>query len=191
MLRKYIEYIIPFLLILSLGLSACSSKETTLKGKYIYVIDGSGIYYNFVDSKNYTTNDLWTDLDVNDSGTGTYIIEDNKITAYVNGDEYTQREIGYIYKNYIGFWWEGDLPTEDNKTTKITLTFFDRDHLNYQFKEDKTYEYTIQSNNEVVYTEIGAYSISDDAIICTNEKNEEITFLNTSNGVFCISYIKE
>ncbi|MDE6014931.1 MAG: hypothetical protein K2H41_04370 [Acetatifactor sp.] len=194
MLRKYIVYVTSFLFILSLGLSACDSKRTSLHGKYLSAYEGGKYYYDFVDGENYTTNKLWIESgikDFNDSGTGTYIIDDNKIITYVNGDEHMQNVIGYIYKNYIGNWWEGEFPDKNNKTAKITLTFFEHDYLTYQFKEDKTYEYTVFSYNEAKSTEVGTYAITGDIITCTNENNEVTTFLNTKDGVFCIEYIKE
>ena len=125
---------------------------------------------------------------------GTYIIDGNKIITHINGDEYYLCEIGYIYKNYIGFWWEGELPNKSDKTKEITLKLLDMDTLNYQFKDDDTYEFTIVSgwsDNEVVLTEVGVYEIKGDIITCTNENNQVTTFLNTRDGIFCIEYIKE
>ena len=57
MLRKYNAKMILVLIFTGLGLSACGSKETYLNGKYNYVYE-DGIYYNFVDGTNYTTNNL-------------------------------------------------------------------------------------------------------------------------------------
>lgn len=193
MLRKYNAKMILVLIFTGLGLSACGSKETDLNGKYNYVYE-DGIYYNFVDGTNYTTNNLRNGWNINDSGTGTYIIDGNKIITSINDDEYHTYEVGYIYRNYIGSWWEGELPNKNDKTKEITIKLLDIDTLNYQFKEDDTYEFTIVSglsDNEVVFTEVGVYEIKGDIITCTNENNQVTTFLNSRDGIFCIEYIKE
>lgn len=61
----------------------------------------------------------------------------------------------------------------------------------YQFNEDNTYEYTVTSNEEIVNTESGTYSINGNRVICTSEENVATTFFNTDNGVFCVEYAKE
>ncbi len=190
MTRKGCLYGISFFIVLTLGLSACGPKEPTLQGKYNYANDGN-LYYNFVDGTNYTTNILWKYWNIQDSSTGTYTIDGSKVILYINGDEHIKHEIGYIYKNYIGFWCEGEFPSENNKTAEISLILSENAHSEYRFKEDGTYQYIALSDNEIVPIEEGTYSVSNNVLTCTNVKNEVRNFLNTKEGIFRISYTKE
>lgn len=175
------------LLLIVLGLSACSSQTTVLSGKYISTFNHE-IYYTF-NGENYSTNNLWKDIDVIDSGNGTYIIKDEKITTYINGDDNYLLEIGYVYDKYIGSWWKGILSkTYENAT--ITNTLGDL-LLAYNFKEDKSYEYTVTSNNEIAHTENGTYTINGNKVVCTSEDGVVTTFISAEDKIFCIEYVKE
>lgn len=175
------------LFLIALGLSACSSQTTVLNGKYISTFNNE-IYYTF-NEKNYSTNNLWKDIDIIDNGNGTYIIENGKITTYVNGDYHYTFEVGYVYDKYIGSWWNGTLHKTYENTT-ITNTLGDL-LLTFNFKEDKSYEYTVTSNNEIVHTENGTYTINDNEVICTSKDGVITTFISTDDKVFCIEYVKE
>lgn len=63
--------------------------------------------------------------------------------------------------------------------------------LTFNFKEDKSYEYTITSNNKIIHTEIGTYTVNDNEVVCTGEDGMKTTFLSAEAKVFCIEYIKE
>lgn len=175
------------LLLIVLGLSACSSQTTVLSGKYISTFNHE-IYYTF-NGENYSTNNLWKDIDITDNGNGTYIIKDEKITTYINGDENYQYVLGFIYNNYIVSLWEGILPkTYENTTTKNYLGDL---ILSINFKEDKTYEYTVTSNNEIIHTENGTYTVNDNEVVCISEDGVTITFISAEDKAFCIEYVKE
>lgn len=68
------SFIALFLIVL--GLSACSSQTQALSGKY-YSVFNNEIYYTFSGEK-YSTNNLWEDISIADSGNGTYINKDKK-----------------------------------------------------------------------------------------------------------------
>lgn len=181
------NFIFIMLLLIVLGLSACSAQTTVLSGKYISTFNNE-IYYTF-NGENYSTNNFWKDIDITDNGNGTYIIKDEKIITYINGDDNYLFEIGYVYDKYIGSWWEGILPkTYENTTTKNYLGDL---ILSINFKEDKSYEYIVTSNNEIVHTEHGTYTINGNEVVCTSEEGGVTTFINTEDKVFCIEYVKE
>ena len=175
------------LLLIVLGLSACSSQTKVLNGKY-YSAFNNELYYTF-DGENYSTNNLWEDIDIADSGSGTYTVKDNKIITYINKNEKYQRELGFIYDNYIVSLWEGVLSITYKDTT-ITNILGDM-ILTYNFKEDKTYEYTVTSNNKIVHTENGTYTINGKKVVCTSEEGIVTTFIGADDKVFCIEYVKE
>lgn len=174
-------------LLIVLGLSACSSQTKVLNGKY-YSAFNNELYYTF-DGENYSTNNLWEDIDIVDSGSGTYTVKDNKIITYINKDEKHQRELGFIYDNYIVSLWEGVL-SKTYKDTTITNTLGNL-ILTYNFKEDKTYEYTVTSDNEIIHTENGTYTINGKEVVCTSEKSVVTTFIGAEDKGFCIEYVKE
>ena len=176
------------LLLIVLGLSACSSQTPVLNGKYFSTFNND-IYYIF-NGENYSTNNLWKDIDITDNGNGTYIIENEKIITYINGDNNYTFEIGYVYDKYIGSWWEGIL-SKTYENTMITSKILDYCILTYNFKENKSYEYTVTSNNEIVHTEYGTYTINNNKIICTSEEGVITTFISADDKVFCIEYVKE
>lgn len=180
-------FIMVFLVIL--GLSGCSSHEKTLDGKYISTFDNS-LYYNFTQNDKYSTNinnEIWEIHDY--SYSGTYEIVENKITLLTDSSNNSKIELGYIYDKYIGSWWNGILPNTYEDTT-ITNTLGDL-LLTYDFKEDKSYEYTVTSNNEIVNTENGTYTVNDNEVICTKEDGVVTTFISEEDKVFCIEYVKE
>ena len=178
-------FIMLFLVVL--GLSACSSQSKVLNGKYCSAFN-SEIYYTF-SGENYSTNNLWKDINITDSGNGTYIIKDEKIITYINGDENYQYELGYKYNNYIVSLWNGILlkTYEDNTITNTLVDLL----LTYNFKADKSYEYTVTSDNGIVHTEYGTYTVNDNKVVCTSEDGVTTTFINAEDKVFCIEYIKE
>ena len=92
------------LFILVLNISACASQTKNLNGKYISTFD-SNIYYEF-DGNNYSTSVKREDMLVTDSGNGTFVNEDGKITLYMNGDEKIKLKMGFLYDEYIGSIWE-------------------------------------------------------------------------------------
>lgn len=175
------------LLLIILGLSACSSQTQALSGKYCSVYN-SEIYYTF-SGEQYYTNNLWEDISITDSGNGTYVNKDKKIIIYINGDENYQYELGYIYKEYICSLWDGILPMSYCEAT-ITNILGDL-ILKFNFKKDKSYEYTVTSNNEIVHTEIGTYTVNDNKVVCIGEDGITTTFISAEGKVFSIEYIKE
>lgn len=168
-----------------LSLTACSSKQNVIKGKYIADFDDS-IYYIFYEDNTYETNYDW-DLSV-DSSKGLYTISEGNITLYNENGDYTY-EIGCVYKDYIGSWWRGILPEAYDDVT-ITTELGDL-ILEYNIKEDKTYEYIVTSDGQVVHTENGMYLINNDKVICTSESDETHTFINADNRTYCIDYVKD
>ena len=98
-------------------------------------------------------------------------------------------EVGILYNNYICIIWNGLLPKTYEDTT-ITNTLGDL-LLTYNFKEDKSYEYTVTSSNEIVNTENGTYTVNDNEVICTKEDGVVTTFISEEDKVFCIEYVKE
>ena len=98
--------------------------------------------------------------------------------------------LGFIYKDYICYSWDGTLPMTD-KNTSVTMAISDNLILSVKFEEDNTYVYTVTSNGEIVHTENGTYSINDNEVICTNEDNVNTTFINIYDKTYCIEYVKE
>lgn len=175
------------LLLIVLGLSACSSQTPVLNGKYFSTFNND-IYYIF-NGENYSTNNLWKDINITDNGKGTYIIKDGKIITYINEDENYQYELGYMYDNHIVSLWEGILP-KTYENTVITYSLGDL-LLSINFKDNKSYEYKITSNNEIIHTENGTYTINDNEVICTSGEGVITTFISADDKVFCIEYVKE
>lgn len=185
MKKNNTKFVLSVLFLFILGLTACSSSQDKIEGKYISNFDNS-IYYIFYKDNTYETNFEW-DAPV-DSSKGLYSITDGNITLY-NEDENYDFNIGYAYNNYIGSWWNGALSkTYDNVTLNNELGDLT---LSYNLKEDKTYEYIVTSNEEVVHTENGTYSIDNNEVMCTNSEGDICTFMDIDGNTFCIEYIKE
>ena len=78
-----------------------------------------------------------------------YNIDENNIitaidtTKYEGQNSLEEYEIGILYKDYICILWKGTL-SKTYKNTTITNTLGDL-LLTYNFKEDKSYEYTVTS----------------------------------------------
>lgn len=190
------SFIFIMLFLSILGLSGCSSHEKTLDGKYVSIYDESK--YLIFDNDGSFKNSLWN---VTNNGTTTinnnfiYSIDENNIitavdtTKYEGNDSSNKYEIGILYKNYICIMWKGTL-SKTYKNATITNTLGDL-LLTYNFKEDKSYEYTVTSNNEIVHTENGKYIINDREVIVTSEEGVQITFISEEDKVFCIEYVKE
>lgn len=184
------------LLLIILGLSACSPQSKTIDGKYVSIYNESS--YLIFDKDGSLKNSLW-----NVTNNGNTKISDNFIyeidehniitafdtTEYAGEDSLHEYEIGFLYKDYICILWNGTLSKTYDDTT-ITNTVGDL-LLTFNFKEDKTYEYTVTSNNEIVHTENGTYEINDNEVVCTSEEGVVTTFIGAENKVFCIEYVKE
>ena len=183
-------------LIIALGSFACSSHERTIDAKYVSVYDNSR--YLIFDKNGSFQNSLWNvtyngTTKINDSFIYN-IGEDNIITAinttkYEGQDSLKEYVIGILYKDYIGHIWDGNLPSNYDDTT---ITGTNRDLFGtYYFKEDKSYEYVVTSNNECVHTETGTYTINDNEVVCVSEEGLKTTFINANDKVFSIEYVKE
>lgn len=189
-MKQYRTFVFVMLLLTMLVLTACSSShDKTIDGRYISAFDNS-LYYVFTQNDKYSTNinnEIWEIPDY--SFSGTYEIIENKITLFTESSNETKIELGYKYDDYIGSWWEGKLSKTYEDTT-ITYTLGNL-LLTYNFKEDKSYEYTETFNNEIVHTENGTYTINDNEIVCISEDGVTTTFINAENKVFNIEYVKE
>lgn len=173
------------LFILVLNISACASQTKNLNGKYISTFD-SNIYYEF-DGNNYSTSVKREDMLVTDSGNGTFVNEDGKITLYMNGDENIKIKMGFLYDEYIGSIWEGNLPDDNFKESYISLDLLEEVQYERYFKEDKTYEEEVIVNGEIVRTEHGTYTVSGDKVVCTSEEDLITTFINVEDTVFVLN----
>lgn len=184
------------LLLIVLGLSACSSQKQKLSGKYIDIYDETH-YVSFDKDGTFIDNFLTTTSKGNTSISDFYVykIDDNGLITIIDTTEYEgqntldEYQLGILYKNYIGAFWNGVLSITYKNTT-ITNILGDL-ILTYNFKEDKTYEYTVTSNNKIVHTENGAYTINGKEVVCTSEEGVVTTFINADDKVFCIEYVKE
>lgn len=184
------------LLLIILWLSACSAHDKKIDGKYVSIYNESS--YLVFDKNGSFTNSLWN---ITNNGITTiddrfvYTIDENNIitaidtTEYEGQDSLNEYEIGILYKDYICILWEGVL-SKTYKDTTITNTLGDL-ILTYNFKEDKTYEYTVTSNNEIVHTENGTYTINGKEVVCISEDGVTTTFISAEDKVFCIEYVKE
>lgn len=189
-------FIMLLLILIVLGLSACSSQEKRITGKYINIYDETH-YLIFNKDNSFIDNFLTITHKGNTSIADFYVyqIDNNGLitiidtTEYEGQDSLKKYELGILYKNYIGVFWEGILPKTYEDAT-VTNTLGDL-LLAYNFKEDKSYEYTVTSNNEIVHTEDGTYTINDNEIVCTSEEGVVTTFINAEDKGFCIEYVKE
>lgn len=190
------SFIFIMLFLVILGLSGCSSNHKTLDGKYVSIYNETS--YLIFNRDGSFTNSLWNDIN---NGTSTttnnfiYTIDDYSVITAVDTTEYEgekslkEYEVGILYNDYICIIWNGILPVNNINTT-ITNTLGDL-LLTYNFKEDKSYEYTVTSNNEIVNTENGTYTVNDNEVICTKEDGVVTTFISEEDKVFCIEYVKE
>ena len=184
------------LLLIVLGLSACSSQKQKLSGKYIDIYDETH-YVSFDKDGTFIDNFLTTTSKGNTSISDFYVykIDDNGLITIIDTTEYEgqntldEYQLGILYKNYIGAFWNGVLSITYKNTT-ITNILGDL-ILTYNFKEDKTYEYTVTSKNKIVHTENGTYTINGKEVVCTSEEGVVTTFINADDKVFCIEYVKE
>ena len=184
------------LLLIVLGLSACSSQKQKLSGKYIDIYDETH-YVSFDKDGTFIDNFLTTTSKGNTSISDFYVykIDDNGLITIIDTTEYEgqntldEYQLGILYKNYIGAFWNGVLSITYKNTT-ITNILGDL-ILTYNFKEDKTYEYTVTSNNKIAHTENGTYTINGKEVVCTSEEGVVTTFINADDKVCCIEYVKE
>ena len=192
--NRTFTFITLFLIVL--GLSACSSQKQKLSGKYIDIYDETH-YVSFDKDGTFIDNFLTTTSKGNTSISDFYVykIDDNGLITIIDTTEYEgqntldEYQLGILYKNYIGAFWNGVLSITYKNTT-ITNILGDL-ILTYNFKEDKTYEYTVTSNNKIVHTENGTYTINGKEVVCTSEEGVVTTFINADDKVFCIEYVKE
>lgn len=187
MKKNNTKIIISVFCFILLGLTACTSNPKAIEGKYVSTFDKS-VYYIFSKDNTYTTNDAW-DISI-DSSSGSYAITDNTLILYANDNEDYSMNLGFVYENYICSSWEGVLPIAD-KSTSVSMTLVDNLILFIEFKEDNTYKYTVTSNEEVVHTENGTYSINNKEVVCTNEDKQITTFIEVDDSIYCIEYVKE
>ena len=190
------SFIFIMLFLSILGLSGCSSNHKSLDGKYVSIYNETS--YLIFNKDGSFTNSLWNDIN---NGTSTttnnfiYTVDDYNVinavdtTIYEGEKSLKEYEVGILYNNYICIIWNGLLPKTYEDTT-ITNTLGDL-LLTYNFKEDKSYEYTVTSNNEIVNTENGTYTVNDNEVICTREDGIVTTFISEEDKVFCIEYVKE
>lgn len=196
MKRNNTKIIISVFCFILLVLTACTSNPKVIEGKYVSIYDKST--YLFFNKDGSLINSLWTTIENGESipqDCFQYSIDENNIitatdtTEYEGKNELNKYEIGVIYKEYICIRWNGKL-SKEYEDTELTNILGDL-NLTYNLKEDKTYEYTVTSNGEVVHTENGTYSINNDEVICTNFENKVTTFINADSNVYCIEYVKE
>ena len=188
--------IILFIGILLLSLTACTSNQKIIEGKYVSIYDEST--YLIFNKDGSLISNLWTTIENGENipqDCFQYSIDENNIitaidtTEYEGQDELNRYEIGIMYKEYICISWNGIL---SNKYEDASLTNTISDlNLTYNFKKDRTYEYTVTSDGEIVHTENGTYSINKNKVICTNEDNINTTFINIDDKTYCIEYVKE
>lgn len=195
-MKKNCTFIFMMLLLTVLGLSACSSYRQKLSGKYIDIYDETH-YLNFNEDGSFIDNYVTTTSNGNTSIFDCYIyqMDDNGIITIIDTTEYEgqdtldEYELGILYKNYIGIIWNGILPI-NNDDTAITNTLGDL-ILTYNFKEDKSYEYIVTSENKIVHTENGTYTVNHNEVVCVSEVGTTITFINAENKVFSVQYVKQ
>lgn len=197
MKKNNTKIIISVFCFILLGLTACSSNQKTIEGKYVSIYDKST--YLLFNKDGSVVSDMWTTIENGENipkECFQYSIDKNNIITAVDTTEYegqsspTTYEIGYLYEDYICYKYDGELPISKANTTVISDLLGDI-RFCFAFKEDKTYEYTVTSNGEVVNTEYGTYSTNGNKTICTNNVGTVTTFFNTDNGVLCIEYTKD
>ncbi len=198
MKKNNTKIIISAFCFILLTLTACSENQKVIEGKYVSIYDES-TYLDFNKNGSVVSN-MWTTIENGENIPIDYfrysVDENNIITAidtteYEGQDTLNEYEIGIMYKEYICISWNGTLPTKYTNTV-LTKEIMDVNTvLTYSFNEDKTYEYTVTSNSEVVHTENGTYSINNNEIICTSEDGQISTFINIKDNAYCIEYVKE
>lgn len=197
MKKNNTKIIVSVLFLFILGLTACSSKQGTIEGKYLSIYnDGNYLMFekdgSFQNNWWTTTNNSTTKID----DSFVYTIDENNLitvidtTEYEGQDSLDKYEIGIIYKDYICVKWNGRL-SKDYTNTSITNTLGEDLILTYNLKTDKTYEFIVTSNDEVVDTEYGTYSINGNEITCTSNEGQITTFIDIDENTYCIEYVKE
>lgn len=173
-------------------------------GKTNYI---DATYYDVYNNSNYIilskdgtlTNSLWTEYingeeKINDSYK--YKIENGYLVAidqtkYEGSNTLKENTIGLMYKDFICDKWDGNIfPTYSN--TNIYLKIDQNIKMEYNLKNDKSYEYIITQNETVQYHEIGYYEINNDIITLSNENNNiSVIFINIKNVPYCVQYQKK
>ncbi len=189
-------FIFIMLIIVTISISACSSKK--IEGKYVAIYneetyllfekDGSiknSLWYTLEDENKILTDNLIYDIDENN------IITMTDTTEYANQDTLEKYEIGLLYKDYICSIWEGKLYKEYTDT-KLTLKLLDDIYtISMYLKKDRTYECKTYKNNEIINTENGTYLINGNEVICTSSEGKISPFINIDGNAFCIEYVKQ
>lgn len=179
-----------------LGLSACSSQEKKITGKYIDVYDDTH-YLSFGKDGSFVDNFLTTTSKGNTSISDDYIYQiDNgglitiiSLFKYEFQETLDKYEFGWLYNDNIGVCLDGLLPI--NNIESYISCLLNGYNFEYHFNNDETYEYTASSNNEIIHTEYGTYTVNDNNVVCTNEDGIITTFINAKDKVFCVRYVKE
>ena len=196
MKKNNTKIIISVFCFILLGLTACTSNQKIIEGKYVSIYDEST--YLIFNKDGSLISSLWTTIENGESmpqDCFQYSIDENNIitaidtTEYEGQNELNKYEIGIMYKDYICIKWNGTLSNE-YEDTSLTNTLGDL-NLTYNLKEDNTYVYTVTSNREVVHTENGTYSINGNEVICTNKDKKVTTFVEVDDNIYCIEYVKE
>lgn len=196
MKKNNTKIIISVFCFILLGLTACTSNPKGIEGKYVSIYDEST--YLIFNKDGSLISSLWTTIENGEripQDCFRYSIDENNIitaidtTEYAGQNELNKYEIGIMYKDYICIKWNGTLSNE-YEDTSLTNTLGDL-NLTYNLKEDNTYKYTVTSNEEVVHTENGTYSINNKEVVCTNEDKQITTFIEVDDNIYCIEYAKE
>ncbi len=193
MKRKRIFFIILFIILL--GLSACSSQEKKLAGKYIDKYDETH-YLSFNEDGSFVDNFLTTTSKGNTDISDFYIYQIDKdgfitiISTLENEfqDSLDKYELGWLYNDSIGIWLDGTLPITETQTYISCL--LNGYIFEFHFNNDGTYEHTSISNNEIVHTDNGIYTTNENEVVCTSEEGVTTTFISAEDKVFCVQYIK-
>ena len=198
MKRNNTKIVISIFCSILLGLTACTSKPKTIEGKYVSIYDETE--YLLFNKDGSFVNSLWT---VTHNGQERlqdclrYSIDEKNIitvidtTEYFGQDELDEYELGIMYKDYICISWNGKIPKNYENFT-ITSEIPDAGIIYREnFKDDKTFEYTITSSGEVVQTKNGTYSINNNEVICTYNDGMITTFIDIKGNTYSIEYVKE
>lgn len=192
--KHILIFIMSFLTVL--GLSACSSQDKKIAGKYIDIYDETH-YLSFNEDGSFVDSFLTTTSKENTNISDAYVyqIDNDGFITIISTLEYEfqktpdKYDFGWLYDGKIGKWLDGTLPTNDVETSiSCSLNGY---IFKFHFYNDGTYESTTTSKDEIVHTEYGIYTINDNKIVCTSEDGVTTTFISAEDKVFCIEYVKE
>lgn len=193
--KKMIRTLLMFALLLIM--TSCASKNKTIEAKYVSLYDKTS--YLMFNKDGSFVNSLWTETN---NGTEivrdcfTYSVDKNNIitatdtTEYEGKNELAEYEIGILYKDYICVSCDGVLPKE-YANTSISSKLSEDLILTYLLKAEQTYEFIVSSNDKILSTENGTYSINGNEVVCTSSDGIITTFVDIRGNTYCIEYIKE